>query len=46
MCYSRNCPYENYWGECERPKRKPCPYAEKEEEREEKETNDRESEEE
>lgn len=41
MCYSRDCPYENYWGECEKPKRKACP---KEEEREE-ETNDRESEE-
>ena len=31
MCYSRNCPYENYWGECERPKHKPCPNAPKEE---------------
>lgn len=44
MCYSRSCPYENYWGECEKPKRKPCPYAEKEEPEEK--NNDRESEEE
>lgn len=27
MCYSRNCKYENYWGECEKPKYKPCPHA-------------------
>lgn len=42
MCYSRNCPYENYWGECERPKNKPCPNApeEAEEPQEEAEDND------
>lgn len=31
MCYSRNCRYENYWGECEKPRHKPCPYAQEEE---------------
>lgn len=44
MCYSRQCPYENYWGECEKPRKKPCPKYE-EEEREET-IDDRESEEE
>ena len=37
MCYSRNCRYENYWGECERPKHKPCPHAPEEEPEEERE---------
>lgn len=32
MCYSRDCRYENYWGECEKPKHKPCPKAPAEDE--------------
>lgn len=32
MCYSRTCPYENYWGECELPRGRKCPYGPQEEE--------------
>jgi hypothetical protein len=45
MCYTGQCPYEDYYGDCHRPRSAECPNPWKQDDPEEPETDEEETEE-